>query len=133
MKGRVYQKSSWPHRVKTFAEALEKCSFYSALPGLAIVFIIAAADSALVTALVNDLINPVMGLVLPSGNLASLNATVTSPLPSQKPTVFLYGDFVSKVINFIIIALVVFHVQAAQEIRSGQGLDESRALLVFPI
>ncbi len=76
--------------------------------GLAIAFIIGAAASALVTALVNDLINPIIGLALPSGNLASLNATVTSPLPSQKPTVFLYGDFVSKVINFIIIALVVF-------------------------
>ncbi len=76
--------------------------------GLAIAFIIGAAASTLVTALVNDLINPVIGLVLPSGNLAALNATVTSPVSSQKPAVFLYGDFISKVINFIIIALVVF-------------------------
>jgi len=75
--------------------------------GLAIAFIIGAAASTLVSGLVTDLINPMIGLVLPSANLASLNATVTAPV-SQKPTVFLYGDFISKIINFVIIALVVF-------------------------
>ncbi len=75
--------------------------------GLAIAFIIGAAASTLVSALVSDLVNPLIGLVLPSANLASLNATITAPV-SQKPTVFLYGDFISKIINFVIIALVVF-------------------------
>ncbi len=75
--------------------------------GLAIAFIIGAAASTLISALVTDLVNPLIGLALPSANLSSLNATVTAPV-SQKPTVFLYGDFISKIINFIIIALVVF-------------------------
>lgn len=75
--------------------------------GLAIAFIIGAAASTLVSGLVTDLVNPLIGLLLPSANLASLNATVTAPI-SQKPTVFLYGDFISKIINFVIIALVVF-------------------------
>ncbi len=46
--------------------------------GLAIAFIIGAAASAVVNALVKDLINPLVGIFLPSGNLSSLNATVTS-------------------------------------------------------
>ncbi len=75
--------------------------------GLAIGFVIGVASSAVVNSLVKDLINPIVGLVLPTGNLASLNATVTSPV-SGKPSVFLYGDFISQVIYFIIIALVVF-------------------------
>ncbi len=75
--------------------------------GLAIAFIIGAAASTLVSALVSDLVNPLIGLALPSANLASLNATITPPV-SQKPTVFLYGDFISKIINFTIIALLVF-------------------------
>jgi large conductance mechanosensitive channel len=75
--------------------------------GLAIGFVIGVASSAVVNSLVKDLINPIVGLVLPTGNLSSLNATVTSPV-SNKPSVFLYGDFISQVIYFIIIALVVF-------------------------
>jgi large conductance mechanosensitive channel len=75
--------------------------------GLAIGFVIGVASSAVVTSLVKDIINPIVGLVLPTGNLASLNATITSPV-SNKPSVFLYGDFISQIIYFIIIALVVF-------------------------
>ncbi len=75
--------------------------------GLAVAFIIGSAASTLVSALVSDLINPLIGLALPSANLSSLNATVTTPV-SGKPSVFLYGDFISKVINFVIIALLVF-------------------------
>src|SRR5437660_12569903 len=75
--------------------------------GLAIGFVIGVASSAVVNSLVKDLINPIVGLVLPTGNLASLNATVTSRVPG-KPSVILYGDFISPVIYFIIIALVIF-------------------------
>ncbi len=62
--------------------------------GLAIGFVIGVASSAVVTSLVKDIIDPIVGLVLPTGNLSSLNATVTSPV-SGKPSVFLYGDFIS--------------------------------------
>ena len=75
--------------------------------GLAIGFVIGVASSAVVNSLVKDLINPIVGLVLPTGNLSSLNATITSPV-SGKPSVFLYGDFISQIIYFVIIALVVF-------------------------
>ena len=75
--------------------------------GLAIGFVIGVASSAVVNSLVKDIINPIVGLILPTGNLSSLNATITSPV-SNKPSVFLYGDFISQIIYFIIIALVVF-------------------------
>jgi large conductance mechanosensitive channel len=75
--------------------------------GLAIGFVIGVASSAVINSLVKDLINPIVGLVLPTGNLSSLNATITSPV-SGKPSVFLYGDFISQIIYFVIIALVVF-------------------------
>src|SRR5437899_5988386 len=75
--------------------------------GLAIGFVVGVASSAVVNSLVKDLINPIVGLILPTGNLSSLIATVTSPV-SGKPSVFLYGDFISQIRYFIIIALVVF-------------------------
>lgn len=42
--------------------------------GLAIGFIVGVGSSAVVNSLVKDLINPLVGLFLPSGNLSSLNA-----------------------------------------------------------
>lgn len=74
--------------------------------GLAIGFVIGLASGNLVKALVTDLINPLIGLVLP-GDLSTLGYT-TSATVSGKPVTFLYGDFISNIINFLIIALVVF-------------------------
>ncbi|MBS3922016.1 MAG: MscL family protein [Nitrosarchaeum sp.] len=75
--------------------------------GLAIAFIIGAAASKLVTALVNDLINPIVGLVLPSGDLKSLETEITNTA-SGAISVFKYGDFIAHLIDFAIIALIVF-------------------------
>src|SRR5438094_9252573 len=75
--------------------------------GLAIGFVIGVASSAVVNSLVKDLINPISGLILPTGNLSSLNATITSPV-AGKPPALLYGDSISQTICFIIIAVVVF-------------------------
>jgi large conductance mechanosensitive channel len=75
--------------------------------GLAIAFIIGAAASKLVTALVNDIINPIVGLALPSGDLKLLETEVINSV-SGVISVFKYGDFIANVIDFIIIAVIVF-------------------------
>ena len=69
--------------------------------GLAIAFIIGAAASKLVTALVSDIINPLIGLMLPAGDLKEMALVVGS-------SSFKYGDLTSNVIEFVIIAFVVF-------------------------
>lgn len=74
--------------------------------GLAIAFVIGQAASALVNAFVRDIINPLIGLFLPAGSLAAL--TVTVPNFAGTTTVFRYGDLISNIINFVVIALVVF-------------------------
>src|SRR5213594_2806456 len=74
--------------------------------GLAIGFIIGVAAGGLVSALVRDIINPLIGLFLP-GDLSTLNFSTNATL-SGKQVTFYYGDFISQIINFLIIALVVF-------------------------
>jgi large conductance mechanosensitive channel len=70
--------------------------------GLAIAFVIGAASSKLVTALVTDLINPLVGLALQDvGDLKKLSFSVAD-------STFAYGDFVANIIDFLIIALIVF-------------------------
>jgi large conductance mechanosensitive channel len=74
--------------------------------GLAIAFVIGQASSKLVTALVEDIINPLVGLFLPSGSLEQLSAKIIGV--SGAISEFKYGDFIANIIDFLIIALVVF-------------------------
>jgi large conductance mechanosensitive channel len=74
--------------------------------GLALAFVIGQAASGLVTSLVNDIVNPLIGLFLPSGSLDALSAKVINI--SGEITEFKYGHLISSIIDFLIIALVVF-------------------------
>lgn len=74
--------------------------------GLALAFVIGQASSKLVTAFVEDIINPLVGLFLPAGSLEQLSAKITSV--SGGISEFKYGDFIANIIDFLIIALVVF-------------------------
>jgi large conductance mechanosensitive channel len=75
--------------------------------GLAIAFVIGAAASKLVTAFVNDIVNPIVGLALPSGDLKTLHYNVTNSATGATST-FAYGDLISNIIDFLIIAFIVF-------------------------
>jgi large conductance mechanosensitive channel len=74
--------------------------------GLAIAFVIGQAASALVNAFVKDIIDPFIGLFLPAGSLATL--TVKIPNLAGTTSEFRYGDLISNIIKFLVIALVVF-------------------------
>ena len=69
--------------------------------GLAVAFIIGAAATKMVTATVADIIMPVIAVIIPGGDWRS---TVLQ----LGPVKLLVGDFVGAIIDFIIIALVVF-------------------------
>lgn len=68
---------------------------------LAVGMIIGSAFTAIVTSLVSNLINPLIGMFLGKINLSNLMIKVGS-------AEFKYGEFINSIINFIIIAFVVF-------------------------
>jgi large conductance mechanosensitive channel len=70
--------------------------------GLAIGIIMGTSVTKLVTALVTDIINPVIGLLL--GKIGNLS-NVYIPIGSAK---ILIGDFISSLIDFLIIAFVIY-------------------------
>ena len=70
--------------------------------GLAIAFIIGQASSKLITALVTDMITPLIGLAMPeTGDLKAIVFTIGN-------STFSYGDLIANLIDFLIIAFVVF-------------------------
>lgn len=69
--------------------------------GLAVAFIMGGAASKLVTALVADIIMPIIGAVIPGGDWRKI-------VFELGPAKFLIGDFAGALIDFVIIAAVIF-------------------------
>jgi len=71
--------------------------------GLAIGFILGGAVSKVVASFVEDIINPILGIIL--GATGALDVAVLKIGPVE----ILWGSFVTTVIDFAIIALVIFY------------------------
>lgn len=100
---------------------------------LAVGIIIGAAFTAIVNSLVADLINPIIGVItggidfsnlffnLGDGEFTSLAAARAAGAP-----VFAYGSFITAVINFLIIAWVVFLlVKAVNKLKDATSKQEA--------
>ncbi len=68
---------------------------------LAVAVIIGGAFGAIVTSLVNDLLMPLIGIILGGVDFTALALTVGS-------ATLTYGNFIQAVINFLVIAFVIF-------------------------
>ena len=79
---------------------------------LAVGVIIGAAFTAIVQSLVTNLINPLIGLFVGRINLSNLVLQVGDAK-------FKYGSFLNSVINFLIIAFVVFLIVIQKELLFG--------------
>lgn len=105
---------------------------------LAVGIIIGAAFTAIVNSLVSDLINPIIGVVTGGVDFSNLflnlslsDETVYPSLAAAKDAgapVFAYGSFITAVINFLIIAWVVFLlVKAVNKLKDSVAKKEATA------
>lgn len=84
---------------KSFVEFIRE----QGVVGLAIGFLLSGAVSSTVTSLVNNVINPIIGLALGKVNLSDKMVIIGASTVK-------YGAFVSSIIDFIIIAAVIFFI-----------------------
>jgi large conductance mechanosensitive channel len=84
---------------------------------LAVGIIIGAAFTAIVSSLVDDIVNPILGLIIGGIDFTNLYFVMAGSVPEgaglqtakdSGAAVFAYGSFLTAVINFLIIAFVVF-------------------------
>jgi large conductance mechanosensitive channel len=80
---------------------------------LAIGVIIGAAVGKVVTSLVGDMLMPVIGLVLPSGGWRDLKWVLTTKPDGTPGNAIAYGAFLGNVIDFVLIAFVVYLITKA--------------------
>jgi len=75
---------------------------------LAIGIVIGASFTSITNSLVNDIINPIIGIITGRVDLAE-KAWVLRPASGDLAAVTLnYGNFIAAILNFLIIAFVIF-------------------------
>jgi len=70
---------------------------------LAVAVVIGAAFGAVVTALVKDLVTPLIGAVFGKPDFSALTVTMNG-------TQFMVGDFINAIISFLLVAAAVYYV-----------------------
>src|SRR5262249_35364243 len=93
-------------KVFSLFDEFKKFALKGSVIDLAVGVIIGAAFGKIIDSLVKNVIMPTIGLVLPGEKgYESWKITVGTP-PSEK--VIPYGLFIAEIVNFIVIALVLF-------------------------
>jgi len=95
--------------LKEFKEFLLKTNALA----LAVGVIIGAAVGKVVSSIVSDLLMPVIGLLVPGGAWREAAIVMTRKPDGSPAAQITYGAFIGNVIDFVIIALVIFLVTKA--------------------
>ena len=88
--------------MKKFLEEFKEFALKGNLMDMAIGVIIGGAFTAIVTAFTDDFITPLISI------FGGTEFGGKIPLPGPEGNAILWGDFISAVVNFIIVALILF-------------------------
>ena len=94
---------------KEFKEFISKGNVMDMAVGL----VTGSAFTAIVTSLVNDVIMPLIGLLVGGFNFTGLKITLKEATEGAEAVTLNYGSFIQAVINFLIVAFVIFLVVKA--------------------
>ena len=94
-------------------EDLKKFLLETHALALAVGVIIGAAVGKVVSSLVNVILMPVIGIVLPGGAWRELKVVLSARPDGTVSNAITYGAFLGNIVDFVIIALVVFLITKA--------------------
>ena len=75
---------------------------------LAVAVIIGGAFGKIVTSFVNDVVMPLIGTILGKVDFKSLKWVLEPAMGDQPEVAVYYGNFIQNIVDFVIIALVIF-------------------------
>lgn len=91
---------------------------------LAVGVIIGAAFGKITTSLVQDILNPILGLIIGGVNFESLKVVLKEATGKEPEVAIMYGNFIQTVIQFLLVALVIFFiVRFANRLREPQKVE----------
>ncbi|MCF0057738.1 large-conductance mechanosensitive channel protein MscL [Dyadobacter sp. CY356] len=89
---------------------------------LAVGVVIGAAFGKITTSLVEDIINPILGLIIGGVDFTQLKIVLKEAVDKTPEVSIKYGNFIQTLIQFVIIALVIFMiVKAANRLRLSES------------
>ena len=101
--------------MKKFLQEFKDFAMRGNVMDLAVGVIVGGAFSAITTSLINDIIMPFIGIFVSEASFADLSLQIGG-------AVITYGNFIQAVINFLIMAFVVFcMVKAVNRIEIGRA------------
>jgi large conductance mechanosensitive channel len=101
-------------------EDFKKFAFKGNAVDLAVGVVIGAAFGKIVTALVADVVMPVVALVMPAGEWRENGIMLREGATPKDAVILKYGDFMGAVLDFFVIALVLF-VVVSKIVKAAEG------------
>ena len=98
----------------------KKFAFKGNVVDLAVGVIIGAAFGKIVTALVADLVMPLVALVLPGGDWRNAGIILRQAADPKDNVVLKWGDFLGSILDFLIVALVLFLI-VSKIVKAAEG------------
>ena len=99
--------------MKAFFEEFKKFISRGNVMDMAIGVIVGAAFGAITKSLVDDIVTPLLALLFKSPNTDALNITLRAATETEDAIVLGFGTFLGTILNFLIVALVLFSVMKA--------------------
>lgn len=106
--------------MKKFIKEFKEFALKGNVLGLAVGVIIGGGFQGIVTAFIDDLFSPILGIILPGTTLSDFAFEIFG-------SKILIGDFFSKLINFLLLAFVVFLIVKAVNKVMSLGHHEAPA------
>ena len=105
-----------------FIEFINRGSMIDLAVGVAV----GGAFTAIVNSLVNDIVMPIVGLLLGGVDFTDLAIRIPNFFGAEDEAVIAYGNFIQNVVEFLVIAWVIFMVIKAMN-RMNRKRDEKKA------
>lgn len=96
---------------------------------LAVGVIIGGAFTGIVTSLVNDIIMPFIGFIFGGINFSGLKYVIRPASDGVAEAAVYYGNFIQNVVNFLLVAIVIFSViKAINHFRKKKEKTEQKSV-----
>ena len=103
-----------------FVEDFKKFAFKGNVVDLAVGVVIGGAFGKIVSAVVADLVMPIVSLVLPGGDWRNSGLVLRTAADPKDNVVLKYGDFLGAVLDFFVVALALFLI-VSRIIKAAEG------------
>jgi large conductance mechanosensitive channel len=103
-----------------FIDDFKKFAFKGNVVDLAVGVVIGAAFGKIVSAVVADLVMPIVSLVLPSGDWRTSGFVLRTAADPKDNVVLKYGDFLGACLDFFVVALALFLI-VSRIIKAAEG------------